>query len=247
MIYSLSLDKERNMEAEPSDSAEANRDICTRSVALDNSYTTTKQENLPNTNTLHVVSQASCEHTDMQMINATKESCPQCHGTAVEVQQLSLKMQKLKQRTLALQSRKILWLPKCVSFVSNDKQVRLNTGLPNKGALNSLFNLLKARTGGMRYWLRPNRLSTTFWRKNYRRTTSKSGPKRQLSCKDEFILTLMKLRLGLTNKFLSDLFGISPVMCSHIVNTWITFLARELHCLVFWPDKNQICCFMPEP
>ena len=181
------------------------------------------------------------------MINATKESCPQCHGTAVEVQQLSLKMQKLKQRTLALQSRKILWLPKCVSFVSNDKQVRLNTGLPNKGALNSLFNLLKARTGGMRYWLRPNRPSTTFWRKNYRRTTSKSGPKRQLSCKDEFILTLMKLRLGLTNKFLSDLFGISPVMCSHIVNTWITFLARELHCLVFWPDKNQIRCFMPEP
>jgi DDE superfamily endonuclease/Helix-turn-helix of DDE superfamily endonuclease len=56
----------------------------------------------------------------------------------------------------------------------------------------------------------------------------------------------MKLRLGLTNQFLANLFAISVGTCSSIVNTWITFLARELKCLVFWPDKNQIRSFMPK-
>ena len=56
----------------------------------------------------------------------------------------------------------------------------------------------------------------------------------------------MKLRLGLTNDFLANIFGIAAGTCSNIVNTWIKFLARELKCLVFWPPKEQIHAYMPK-
>jgi len=81
--------------------------------------------------------------------------------------------------------------------------------------------------------------------RKFHNTPRKSGPKRSLSCKDEFVLTLMKLRLALTNEFLRDLYNISAGTCSSILNTWIKFLSRELSCLVFWPPKEQIRSYMP--
>jgi len=196
------------------------------------------------TYTLLTVPQAS-EHNDMQMTNATNDSCPQCQSNALELHRLSLEIQQLKEKTLPLQSIKISKISKGALFVSNDKQIKLNTGLPNKAALNSLFDLLKARAEKMRYWLGHKRQSTGY-RRNFKQIPAKSGPKRKLSCKDEFILTLMKLRLGLTSQFLSNLFGISLGTCSSIVNTWIAFLARELQCMVISPDKNEILNFLPK-
>lgn len=233
------------MQWEPSNNAEVSTEICSQYGVLDHCYTATKQKSLPCTNTL-AVSQASSEHSDMHITNSAEEPCPVCQNNEIELQQLSVETQKLKDTILALKSKNLALLSKCALFICNDKQVRLNTGLPNKAALNSLFNLLKVRAHRMRYWMGPKRMLTAGYKRNYIRTPTKSGPKRNLSCKDEFILTLMKLRLGLTNEFLSNLFGISAGTCSSIVNTWITFLACQLKCLVFWPDRNQIRGFMPK-
>ena len=64
----------------------------------------------------------------------------------------------------------------------------------------------------------------------------KFGPQRKLHGKTEFVLVLMKLRLGLSNDFLCDLLDFSQASCSQILNTWVRFLATELKPLVFWPD-----------
>src|SRR6218665_2407766 len=234
------------MEVEPLDSAEAIREISVRSIALDHSYAATIPDSPLHTDTLDAACQTSTEPTGMQMTNATEDSFPQCHSNKAELEQLSLEMQQLKERMLALQSKSISLLPRYAVFVSNDKQVRLNTGLPNKAALNSLFTLLKERAERMRYWLGNKRTPKVRHPRNYRQSPSKPGPKRILSCKEEFILTLMKLRLAMTTQFLSKLFGISLGTCSSILNKWLTFLARELQCLVFWPDQNQIRSFMPK-
>uniref|UniRef100_A0A672FQU9 DDE Tnp4 domain-containing protein n=1 Tax=Salarias fasciatus TaxID=181472 RepID=A0A672FQU9_SALFA len=62
----------------------------------------------------------------------------------------------------------------------------------------------------------------------------------------KLILVLMKLCLTRTNSFLATLFGINGTTCSHIVNTWIPFLARELKSLVFWPDRISITNMLPK-
>jgi hypothetical protein len=134
----------------------------------------------------------------------------------------------------------------CRAFIDSDKKVRLNTGLPNKRTLNSLFGLLKGRALKMRYWIGTKRIRNPTLKRSYIRTPTKCGPRRALSCKDEFVLTLMKLRMGLTTSFLANVFGIGTGTCSSIFNTWVKFLARELKCLIFWPSKEQIRTFMPK-
>jgi len=135
---------------------------------------------------------------------------------------------------------------KCVQFITNDTRVRLNTGLPNRASFFSLFKLLRVKAERLRYWRGSKRARHTAYHRRYRRTPKKCGPVRILSCQDEFTLTLMKLRLGLTNDFLANIWNISAATCSSILNTWIKFLAKQLKCLVFWPSKEQIQMYMPQ-
>ncbi|XP_047137433.1 uncharacterized protein LOC124813937 [Hydra vulgaris] len=51
---------------------------------------------------------------------------------------------------------------------------------------------------------------------------------RKLSHRDEFFLTLMRLRLGILNKDIAERFGISPTTSSNIFSTWIKLISNVL-------------------
>ena len=130
-------------------------------------------------------------------------------------------------------------------FIDTDNKVRLNTGLPNKDSLNALYEHLAKKAGRMRHWCGAKKTTSTMYRK-FRSTPKKFGPKRKLRIRDELVLVLMKLRLGLTNEFLATIFSISVTTCSQIFNTWIPFLAKELKPLIFWPDKVTVRNMLPK-
>ncbi|XP_066263269.1 uncharacterized protein [Branchiostoma lanceolatum] len=62
---------------------------------------------------------------------------------------------------------------------------------------------------------------------------------------DELLLTLMRLRLGLTISFLAIIFGLVPSSCSQIVNTWVRFLSVALQPLIVWPSRGAIARTLP--
>lgn len=74
----------------------------------------------------------------------------------------------------------------------------------------------------------------------------KQGRKRCLTEKDEFLLTLMKLRLGSTNIDLAHRFGISATTVTNIFTTWLKVMAQELSCLIYNPSKESILQSMPK-
>lgn len=74
----------------------------------------------------------------------------------------------------------------------------------------------------------------------------KAGPKRKLTVKEEFLITLIKLRRGFDVEVLSDLFGIHSSSISRIFTTWINFLYLELNFLISWPSKEQIISNLPK-
>lgn len=73
----------------------------------------------------------------------------------------------------------------------------------------------------------------------------KFGPQRKLNSMDEFLLTLMWLRLGLLKKDLADRFNISATLCSQIFNSWLTAMSKVLGLMVFWPTKEQVSATKP--
>ena len=73
----------------------------------------------------------------------------------------------------------------------------------------------------------------------------KSGPKRKLSKYQEFILTLVRIRLALCSFFLADIFGIANSRVSQIFNTWINFMHGIVSPLLKWPSSKTVKKFMP--
>ena len=71
-------------------------------------------------------------------------------------------------------------------------------------------------------------------------------PVRTLTLREEFIMTLIRIRRGFTVRTLSDMFGISVSYTSKIFCTWISFLYLELGpLLIRWPTKEQIAKTFP--
>jgi len=146
------------------------------------------------------------------------------------------------QYQLQLARVKLNTTDKCHQFIATDRQVKQHTGMANRSALNALYRHLSLDASKMRYWHGEKRDKVSKGRS--RRCVQ--GRDRRLSIKSELVLVLMKIRLGLTNEFLGTLFGISPTVCSSVINTWVKFLAYNLKPLVFWPDRDAIKQHLPK-
>jgi len=59
-----------------------------------------------------------------------------------------------------------------------------------------------------------------------------------ISKKDQVILTLMKLRLGLQNQDLAYRFGVATSTVSNVINDCIPIMAQKLKFMIQWPNKE---------
>ena len=87
----------------------------------------------------------------------------------------------------------------------------------------------------MRYW-RGSKVARSWSKvkRHFKQPTSK-----KLSHRDEFLLTLMRLRLGLLNEDLADRFNILTTVCSNTFTTWIRLLSKVLgDALVVWIPRE---------
>ena len=75
----------------------------------------------------------------------------------------------------------------------------------------------------MKYWGK-QKSDTSHYQKD--ETKRKPGRKRILTMKEEFLIVLCRLRLGVLNRHLSDMFGVSEPAISKIVTTWVCMLDK---------------------
>ena len=66
------------------------------------------------------------------------------------------------------------------------------------------------------------------------------GGERKLYSKDEFLLTFMKLRLGLLNQGLAQRFDISESLVTNIFHLWLRAMAEYLSAFVHMLDIERI-------
>ena len=100
-------------------------------------------------------------------------------------------------------------------LIDNDEMVNFYTGLPNYPTLMALFNSLKPAV-----------------------EAKGQGRARKLSLENEFLATLMRLRLGLLNQDIADRFSIAQSTFSRMFIRWIGIMYQELKILFPWPSKQ---------
>ena len=163
---------------------------------------------------------------------------------------LIIQLVDAKRKTTALQNEneelratiKKLKTEKLKVSMDSDEDVNFHTGLKNRSLFNKLHDvvapLVKRRWTGV--------LSMTRGLRNLKKKPSTFGPSRKLPSKSEFLLMLMKLRLGLLNKDLAKRFQISCTLCSRIFFSWLRAASQALRHLVFIPDQEAILASKPD-
>ena len=94
-----------------------------------------------------------------------------------------------------------------------------------------------------RNWRGP-RVKSSIVRRS-KNSPKKIGPKSKLSGGEEFLLCLMKIRLGLLHEDLANRFSISKTLASRIFSTWVKATAAVSKSLVFIPKMENIVASRP--
>ncbi|PFX22405.1 uncharacterized protein LOC111334310 [Stylophora pistillata] len=122
-------------------------------------------------------------------------------------------------------------------ILKNDEPVKFYMGFPTLACLMAIFNLLKPAAEKLKYWDSNKGKKVNF---QYR-PVKKSGKRRSLIILQEFILTLVRLRLGLLVQHLLDTPSISKSSVCMVLTTWIFFLTVTLRdVLLTWPSKEMV-------
>ena len=174
------------------------------------------------------------------------QQCPACcdknnliKSLTKQLAAVNLENDKLKKKKL----RKIPDSPFTWRKIKSDAKMNFYTGISNIIVFHVIFDLIKPYLSTVQYWRGA---------KKYIRSTSKVKRhfsrfnQRKISQKDEFLLTLIRLRLGLLNEDLADRFNISPTICSNTFKTWVRLLNYTLgNALVKWLPSECIREHLP--
>lgn len=127
-------------------------------------------------------------------------------------------------------------------LLKNDKDVNFFTGIGSGKLFSSLHSYVAPFV--QRRWRGVSAISNKI--RKFTRKPERFGPNRRLQSTDEFLLTLMRLRLGLLNFDLAKRFSISESLASQIFQSWLKAMANVLGKMVYIPDQESLIATKPE-
>ena len=112
--------------------------------------------------------------------------------------------------------------------------MRFYTGIASVALFNTVFTLIKSYIPHIEYWKGPKHAMRILKRTGRKKMSASLNPH------DEFLLTLMRLRLRLLNGDIADRFYILPTKSSFIFTISIKLLSKLLKNLVAWLPLETI-------
>ena len=125
-------------------------------------------------------------------------------------------------------------------MLQSSKLFRIYTGM-DRITFDTIYSVVSEKANTMKYWHGPRYAVNVANRRYF-----KPGPQRKMSRKNEFLMTMMKLKTGLHMAILGSLFGVSESQVSRIVTTWFKFLSKAIGSLVYNPDKGAVMQCRPK-
>ena len=158
------------------------------------------------------------DNRDIQTDNPLTSVFCQSDLSASDIVNLEKECQQLRQDCAFYKSVNYAATFREESFKSNDEKVKYCTGLPSYAVMMVLFTRIYK-------FLRESHSVTKF---------------------QQFIITLLRLRLDVPQQFLAYMFGISDSTVSRIFHDVINVMnIRLVPLLIFWPEREDLRTSMP--
>jgi hypothetical protein len=181
------------------------------------------------------------KHTTPDTCTCTTNPCHFCqisfHDLLLENEQLKCYIKKMEEEAIKKDQELLKRSYKVEHIKHSDSLVLMHTGVASYNRFQWIYKQVEPKVNRMQYY--KGSQSDTI--KSYQiHNKQKPGPKRLLTHENELLLTLMKLRLNLSEVFLAHLFGASISLVSQVLSTWLPLLAHELKPLIHWPAQEQL-------
>ena len=156
----------------------------------------------------------------------------------LEIEALKRKNVLLKSKVNGLMDFKSKWkLPLYSQLLKTSKDCEYYTGVTNLSLFQNLHDFIVPFI--RRRW-RGVSLTSKRLKRQFCKLPKGMGPARKIHSKDEFLLLLVRLRLGLREKDLADRFKISLSLTSNIIRSRLRGTADTLGKFVFVPDQEVL-------
>ena len=152
-----------------------------------------------------------------------------------------LEIAKLQKQVIKLKKTCTCSKPLSETFIT-ESNVRFYTSFPGVRLFDAIHKAVAPFV--KRRWKGIKCMSSKVTRK-FAASPKKFGPARKLQSRDEFLLAMMKLRLGLLTKDLASRFRISVGFSSQIFQSWLRALATYLQHMVYVPNEDVIRATTP--
>uniref|UniRef100_A0A8W8JS03 Transposase Helix-turn-helix domain-containing protein n=1 Tax=Magallana gigas TaxID=29159 RepID=A0A8W8JS03_MAGGI len=193
------------------------------STFIHSSYTKSRDEE-PSSDTEGLV----IEPDDVDIgVRHTRDAGVQCDPDPLLLENLALKSEIRRLQGLQWSVDKIK---------DDDTKTKFYTGLPSFAVFLWLFNYLVPKCEKM-----------VYWRGTSMTPTERARPRRLMSLEpiDQFLATLMRLKVGLFVEDIAERFGVSVGTYSQYFTTWVCLLYQELRPLNPFPSRDIIQRNMP--
>lgn len=170
-------------------------------------------------------------------VNSAQESVSQ-H----EVEIALLNEKKTLVEVMCDHDKELLKLMRYESCTLNDNDVRYFTGIVSKSVFDSIFEYFKPMAKSMRYWNGRN----VEIRKSEEITPAKRSKILKIDLRNQFFLTLCRLRRGYEVKELAHFFAISESYVTKIFITWCTLIHAEIPTLFPMPTLERVVTHLPQ-
>ena len=164
---------------------------------------------------------------------------PGAKDLACDNPELAAAIGELQDRVTALEKENSELKERTVSIEhirESDQLCRFYTGFPNYGTYKALFDYLKDAATKKRCWRGEEIIAKNHFSE---RCQSKPGPESKLTLEQEFLMVMMRLKVGLLQRDLARRFGVVESTVSRVFTSWINLMFVELKGLCEMPESES--------
>ncbi|XP_067280272.1 uncharacterized protein [Pseudorasbora parva] len=155
-------------------------------------------------------------------------------AAAERIRELEAKVRELETQLNDLSASKL----HINRYCATDEDFRFYTRFPSEKVFWTFWESVAPSASKLVYWSKAQRMSGTM-------DIEKPSPNRRLALVDELFLYCCRVAVGLKEKVIADIFGISTTTVSRVIITWANYLYLVLGSLPIWMSRERVRATMP--